>query len=136
MLAPVRSLCGYMFRRLTVRMNSPYFSDSTAGLDTYATDGMGKSAVNKGGIRRLRSRMAQGLKSEDDPPKVKAEVQEQSISLQTHAQPPTGQVNCTGRAKTILNNAILNILYRYSCFFYLFIFLQRLCQIAKRQPQK
>lgn len=120
MLVPVRSLCVYKFRRLTVRMNSPYFTDSTAGLDTYATDSMGKSAENKGGIRRLRSRMAQGLKSEDDAPKVKSEVQEQSISLQTHAQPPTGQVNCTGRAKTILSNAILNILYRYPCIFFIF----------------
>lgn len=120
MLAPVRILCVYMFRRLTVRMNSPYFTDSTAVFDTSATERMGKSAINKGGIRRLRSRMAQGLKSEDDPPKVKAEVHEQSISLQTHAQPPTGQMNCTGRDKTILNNAILHILYRYSCIFYFF----------------
>jgi len=132
MLAPVRSLCVYMFRRLTVRMNSPYFTDSTSGLDTSSNDRMGESAVNKGGIRRLRSRMAQGLKSEDDPPKVKAEVLEQSISLQTHAQPPTGQMNCTGSAKTILNNAILNILYHYSCIFPFFA--QKLCQIAKRQP--
>lgn len=96
MLAPMRSLCVYMFRRLTVRMNSPYFAMnspcSTAVLDTSASETMGKSAVNKGGMRRLRSRMAQGLKSEDDPPKVKAEVHEQSISdapLQTHA----GQMN-------------------------------------------
>lgn len=54
---------------------------------------MEKSAVNKGGIRGLRSRMTQGLKSEDDRPKVKAELQEQSISLQTHAQNPAGQMN-------------------------------------------
>ncbi|XP_067296899.1 endonuclease III-like protein 1 isoform X2 [Pseudorasbora parva] len=57
-------------------------------LDASATESMGKSAVYKGGIRRLRSRMAQELKSEDDPPKVKAEVHEQSISLQTQAQTP------------------------------------------------
>lgn len=103
MSAPMRSLCVYMFRRLTVRMNSPYFADSTVVLDTSASDTMGKSAVNKGGIRRLRSRMAQGLKSEDDTPKVKAEIHEQSISdapLQTHAQTPAGQMNCTNRAKT------------------------------------
>ncbi|XP_056090295.1 endonuclease III-like protein 1 isoform X2 [Rhinichthys klamathensis goyatoka] len=91
MLAPVRSFCVYMFRR-RVRMNSPYFTDSTSGLDTSASDSMGESAVNKG-VRRLRSRMAQGLKSEDDPPKVKAEVLEQSISLLTHAQPPIETVS-------------------------------------------
>ncbi|CAM4470455.1 unnamed protein product [Leuciscus chuanchicus] len=99
----------FMFRRLTVRMNSPYFTDSTAGLDTYATDSMGKSAVNKGGIRRLRSRMAQGLKSEDDPPKVKSEVEEQSISLQTHAQPPTETVsNCKKTTTNVKEEAVDN----------------------------
>ncbi|XP_048051962.1 endonuclease III-like protein 1 isoform X1 [Megalobrama amblycephala] len=103
MSAPMRSLCVYMFRRFTVRMNSPYFADSTAVLDTSASETMGKSAVNKGGIRRLRSRMTQGLKSEDDPPKVKAEVHEQSISdapLQTHAQTPAETVSsCKDTAK-------------------------------------
>ncbi|XP_077101892.1 endonuclease III-like protein 1 isoform X3 [Siphateles boraxobius] len=110
MLAPVWSLCVYMLhRRLTVRMNSPYFTDSTAGLDTSATDSMGKSAVNKGGIRRLRSRMAQGLKSEDDPPKVKAEVLEQSISLQAHAQPPTETVsNCKKTTTKVKVEAVDN----------------------------
>ncbi|KAG1955983.1 endonuclease III-like protein 1 isoform X2 [Pimephales promelas] len=109
MLAPVRSLCVYMFRSLTVRMNSPYFTDSTSGLDTSSNDRMGESAVNKGGIRRLRSRMAQGLKSEDDPPKVKAEVLEQSISLQTHAQPPTETVsNCKKTTIKVKEEAVDN----------------------------
>ncbi|XP_058632754.1 endonuclease III-like protein 1 isoform X2 [Onychostoma macrolepis] len=91
MLAPVRNLCVYIFNRLTVRMNSPYFTESVAMLDTCATETMVKSDVNKGGIRRLRSRIAQGLRSEDGPPKVKAEVHEQSISvapLQKHAETP------------------------------------------------
>lgn len=73
---PVWKLYVYMFHRLAVRMNSPYFT--SAVLD--ATETMGKSAVNKEGIRRLRSRTAQGLRSEDDPPKVKAEDREKSIA--------------------------------------------------------
>ncbi|XP_043107758.1 endonuclease III-like protein 1 isoform X2 [Puntigrus tetrazona] len=66
-------------------------SESIAVLDACATEAMAISNANKGGIRRLRSRMAQGLRSEDGPPKVKAEVHEQSISfaaLETHAKAP------------------------------------------------
>ncbi|XP_073699308.1 endonuclease III-like protein 1 [Garra rufa] len=102
MLAPARNLCVYILNRLTVRMNSPYF-DSIAVLDTSATETMRKSAVNKGGIRRLRSRMVQGLKSEDDSPKVKAEVQEQSISdapLQKHAETPAETVSTCNNTTT------------------------------------
>ncbi|XP_059408921.1 endonuclease III-like protein 1 isoform X2 [Carassius carassius] len=92
MLAPVRNLRVYIFNRLSERMNSPYFTESVAVLSTCATETIGESAVNKGGIRRLRSRMAQGIKSEDDSPNVKAEDLEQSISdapLQTHAETPS-----------------------------------------------
>ncbi len=96
MLAPVRILRVYMFNRLTLRMNSPYFTESVAILDTCATKTMVKSGVNKGGIRRLRSRMTQGLRSADDPPKVKAEVHEQSIS-----ETPAGEEKYTGE-KTII----------------------------------
>ncbi|KAI2668109.1 Endonuclease III-like protein 1 [Labeo rohita] len=87
-------------------MNSPYFNDSIAVKDTSATETMGKSTVNKGGIRRLRSRMAQGLKSEDDSPKVKVEVQEQSISdaplhkhAETDAETVSGFNNTTTKVK-------------------------------------
>lgn len=102
MLSPVRNLCVYIFTRFSERMNSPYFTDSVAVLGTCATNTKGESAVNKGGIRRLRSRMAKGIKSEDDSPNVKAEDHEQSISdapLQTHAETPAGETNCTAGAK-------------------------------------
>ncbi len=85
-------------------MNSPYFTESIAVLDTCATETMVRSDVNKGGIRRLRSRMAQGLRSEDGPLKIKAEVQEHSISvapLQTHAETPAGEANYTGETTFI-----------------------------------
>ncbi len=76
-------------------MNSPYFTESVAILDTCATKTMVNSGVNKGGIRRLISRMAQGLRSADNPPKVKAEVH-QSIS-----ETPAGEEKYTGE-KTII----------------------------------
>ncbi|KAL1281737.1 hypothetical protein QQF64_000540 [Cirrhinus molitorella] len=75
----------------------------SAVLDTSATKAMVKSAVNKGGIRRLRSRMAHGLTSEDDSPKVKAEIQEQSISdapLQKHAETPAEAVSTCNNTTT------------------------------------
>lgn len=102
----------YMFRRLTVRMNSPYFT--SAALDSSATETMGKSTLNKDGIRRLRSRMAQGLRSEDDPPKVKAEVQEKSISDDpTNAHNPADCVkstsyNTTSKVKEEPDQALLS----------------------------
>lgn len=116
MLAPVRILSVYMFNRLTLRMNSPYFTKSVAVLDTCVTKTMVKS-VNKGGIRRLRSSMAQGLRSEDGPPKVKAEVHEQSISvapLQTHADTPAGEANYTGE-NTIIYKYVMS--YHFLSFY-------------------
>ncbi|XP_052462319.1 endonuclease III-like protein 1 isoform X2 [Carassius gibelio] len=103
MLASVRNLRVYIFNRLSERMNSPYFSESVAVLGTCATETIGESAVNKGGIRRLRSRMAQGIKSEDDSPNVKAEDLEQSISdapLRTHAETSAETVSSCNNSTT------------------------------------
>ncbi|XP_052462308.1 endonuclease III-like protein 1 isoform X1 [Carassius gibelio] len=107
MLASVRNLRVYIFNRLSERMNSPYFSESVAVLGTCATETIGESAVNKGGIRRLRSRMAQGIKSEDDSPNVKAEDLEQSISdapLRTHAETSAGETNCSETVSSCNNS--------------------------------
>lgn len=51
----------------------------------------------------MRSRIAQGLRSEDGPPEVKAEVQEQSISvaaLQTHAETPAETLSSCNNTTT------------------------------------
>lgn len=81
------------FRRLDVKMISPYFTESAAGGETSETDT--KRKINTGGIRRLRSRV---LKSEDAAVSVKAEMHERSI---TDAQTSAGETGRSGETHCI-----------------------------------
>lgn len=93
LLVQVRSSYVCVFRRLDVKMISPYFTESAAGLETSKTDTVGK--INTGGIRRLRSRV---LKSEDAAVSVKAEMQ-RSIS-DAHAQTSAGRTSESNQTST------------------------------------
>ncbi|KAI7810556.1 putative endonuclease III-like protein 1 [Triplophysa rosa] len=91
----IRSSYFCAFRRLDVKMISPYFTESAAGVETSETDT--KRKINTGGIRRLRSR---ALKSEDAAGSVKAEMHERSITdAQTSAEPLSNSSETTTKVK-------------------------------------
>lgn len=99
LLAKVRSSCVCACRRLDVKMISPYFTESAAGVETSTTDTMGK--IKAVGVRRLRSRV---LKSEDAAVRAKAEMHERSIT-DARAQTSAGE---TGQK---CKNSYCNVIY-------------------------